>query len=56
MRAFAHITDFYGWNVKQYGPKNPSHYSGTQMDPFELKEMKTSLQYCFQQLRKAFQH
>ena len=46
-RDFAHITDFYGLNVKNYGPKNPSYHSGSQIGPFELVKLKTPQQYWF---------
>ena len=42
-----HITDFYGLNVKNYGPKNPSYHFGSQMGPFELEKLKTPRQYWF---------
>ena len=29
MKGFVHITDFYDQNVKNYGPKNQSHHSGS---------------------------
>ena len=49
-RAFVHITIFYGRNVRNYGPKSPSHHSGSQLGPFELKKVKTSRQYWFHTL------
>ena len=49
-RAFVHITIFYGRNVRNYGPKIPSHHSGSQIGPFELKKVKTSQQYWFHTL------
>ena len=47
VKNYAHITNFYGRDVKNYGSKNPSHHSGPQIGPFELKKGKTPPQYWF---------
>ena len=41
------MTDFYGRNEKNYGLKNQSYYSGSQMGPFELQKVKNPSQYWF---------
>ena len=46
-RTFAHITNFDSRNLKNCGPKNQSHHSGSQMGPFELRKVKTPPQYWF---------
>lgn len=43
----SYCTDFYGQNIKKYGPKNPLYHSRSQMGLFQLKKVRTVPQYWF---------